>query len=484
MRRMSFVLLAVLCAATALPAAAQVSGAAAARIDSIVRHEMQLRRIPGVAVAVVDGGRVTFRRAYGTANLETETQLGPDAVFELASVTKQFTAAAVMLLVQEGNVDLDDPISRYIDNAPAAWAGITVRRLLTHTGGLDSPSVPRYDGSALLNITTRQAFDFVARMPLRFPPGREGWYSDPGYLLLGMVIEKASGQAYRPFMQQHIFDPLQMSHTSILDKARVLPGRVSTYMLREGRLLNWRRDWDHELPSFFGIFSTLDDLVKWDAALRTTTWLSASSLQQLWTPGRLDNGQQARVTDNYYGFGFELADLRGHRTAGHGGASGTYLLRFLDEPLTIIVLSNLETMSGNRHPVLLARSIAGIVRPAYRPSNLLAAQSDPDPSRTAQVRTLLGDMATDRESDIMSDAYRAWYAGAPGFRAFWGRQIRGLESLAYLAEDDVRDRPLWDAEPLQRLVHYRVEASGQTLFVTIGLNGAGRIGRVDFTRYN
>ncbi len=336
-------------------APAQLTVAQAARIDSIIRFEMKLRRIPGVAVAVIDHGRIVFKRAYGMANLEAGSALDADAVFELASVTKQFTAAAIMLLVEESKVGLDEPISSYIASTPAEWSGITVRHLLTHTSGLGASGVVRYQESALLNIRTRHAFEYIAQQPMRFPTGREGWYNDAGYFLLGMIIEKASGQSYRAFMQRRVFEPLQMGSTSILDKARVLRKRVPTYMIENGELLNWRRDWDYEIPSFFGIFSTLDDLAKWDAALRADSFLKPSSLVQMWTPARVNNGQYARVQDRFYGFGFELSDLRGRRMVGHGGASGTYLLRFVDEPLSIAVLSNLETSSGGRHPALLAR---------------------------------------------------------------------------------------------------------------------------------
>ncbi|MGH7461500.1 MAG: serine hydrolase domain-containing protein [Longimicrobiales bacterium] len=461
---------------------AQVSSRAAATIDSIIRYEMQQRRVPGLAIAVVENGKVIYKRAYGTANLETGTPLTTDAVFELASVTKQFTAAAIMLLVEEGKVGLDDPITRYIDGTPATWSAITVRQLLTHTSGMHAQGVPRIEGSAPLNITTKAAFTFIAAQPMRFAPGQEGWYSDPGYFLLGMIIEKASGQTYRQFMQQRIFAPLGMANSSILDKLKVLKGRVPTYMLRDGELLNWRRDWDYELPSFFGIWSTLDDLVKWDAALRGNVLLKPASLQQMWTPAKLLSGLDARVFDRPYGFGFELADLRGQRTAGHGGASGTYLLRFLDEPLTIILLSNLEG-SGGRHHVLLARSVAGALRPAYRPPNMMAVQSDPDAQLTRTVQAFLGDLAARRDPTGLSSTYQAWYNSALGFKAFWSGQIAGFTSLTYLGADDVKGRPLWDPEPLDRHVHYRLNAGERVLFVTVGVNSEGRIGKVDFLAY-
>src|SRR5687767_5124646 len=178
---------------------------------------MQARHIPGVAVGVIENGTLTLQRAYGVSNLETETPLTTDSVFELASVTKQFTAAAVMMLVEQGKVALDAPISTYLDRTPGAWAGITVRHLLTHTSGLDNISVPRLQDAVPLRITTAQMFDFLVQQPLRWPVGQNAWYSDAGYFLLGMVIERTSGQSYRAFMQERIFAPLGMADSSILD---------------------------------------------------------------------------------------------------------------------------------------------------------------------------------------------------------------------------------------------------------------------------
>jgi CubicO group peptidase (beta-lactamase class C family) len=449
------------------------------RVDSIVTREMRARNIPGVAVAVVDNGRVVLERAYGIAHLEWETPLYTDAVFELASITKQFTAAAIMLLVQDGKVGLDQPITTYIDNAPDAWRSITVRQLLTHTAGLDISGLPRLEGSAPLNISTKVAFDHVAKQPSRFPPGQEGWYSDAGYLLLGLIIEKASGETYRQFMQRRIFAPLQMTHSSILDKQRVLKGRVPTYSYRDNQHLNWRRDWDFEVPSFFGVFSTLSDLAKWDVALRGTAFLADSSLAQMWTPAKLANGNQARVLDRFYGFGFELDELRGHRYVGHGGASGTYMLRFVDQPLTVIVLTNLDMPSGRRHPLVLARAIAGAFRPALVPPEALAAKPDPAPAVTQALDSLLADVAADRPSAMFSETYTRWWSTALGRRSVTRRQLQGVGPLSYVDADDVSGKPLFDAEPLERLVYYRAVAGDRTHFITVGLTKDGKVGRLD-----
>ena len=158
--------------------AAQVPGD---RIDALMVRAMQEWHVPGLAIAVVENGAITEQRAHGIANLETATPMTTGAVFELASVTKPITATAVMMLVEEGKVSLDAPISTYIDATPAAWAPITVRQLLTHTSGLDNISLPRIQGAVPLRVTTAQMFDYLVQQPLRWPIGQNGWYSDAGY---------------------------------------------------------------------------------------------------------------------------------------------------------------------------------------------------------------------------------------------------------------------------------------------------------------
>jgi hypothetical protein len=344
---------------------------------------------------------------------------------------------------------------------------------------LDSSALPRSGGSAPLYVTTKAAFEHVSAQAPRFAPGQEGWYSDAGYFLLGMIVERASGESWRRFIERRILEPLQMTRSSILDKARVLEGRVPTYSLRGDEHVNWRRDWDYELPSFFGIFSTLGDLAKWDESLRHATLLRQESLAQMWTPATVSNGSLARVLDELYGFGFELDDLRGARTVGHGGASGTYVLHFLDEPLTIIVLTNLDTPSGGRHAVLLARAIAGVVRPALTPPEMLTAATDPTPAVTASIESVLADIAADRTPSLFAPAFERWWATAFGRRALLKNQLRGIASLTYLGSDDVAGRALWDADALTRLVYYRTTAGDRVQQVTVGLTADGRIARLD-----
>ena len=448
------------------------------RIDRLITRVMQDRHVPGVAVAVVENGAITVQRAHGVANLETATPMTTSAVFELASVTKPITATAVMMLVEEGKVSLDAPISTYIDSTPAAWAPMTVRQLLWHTSGLDNVSVPRIQGAVPLRITTAQMFEYLTQQPLRWPIGRNGWYSDAGYFLLGMIIERASGQSYRAFLQQRLFGPSGMTSSSVLDKERVLRGRVATYSWRDGQHVNWRRDWDYELPSFFGVFSTLQDLAAWDAALRRGAVLRQASLDQMWTPATLANGHPAKVLDDAYGMGWHLLNIRGHRAVAHSGASGTYLLRFLDEPLSIIVLTNLDSPSG-RHHHLLARSIAGIVRPAYTPPHDLTP-SPIDAEDTKVVQQLVDEIGSGGPPTVMSPKYHAWFDASPGWRAWSRSNLRGA-ALTFLAVDDLRGRPIWGSEPIARLVQCAAAGpNGRRVFLTVGLTAERQVALADF----
>lgn len=332
------------------------------RVDEFIKNEMSTRQIPGLAFAVIDNGKVTMKRGYGLANVETDTPMTTDSVFELASVTKPFTAMAVMMLVEGGKVRLDDPVTVYLDHTPEAWKDITVRELLTHTSGLGGGGWVEWDGSPLLDITTKQHFEDVVKSPPHFPPGEDASYSDPGYLLLGMIVEKVSGQRYRDFMQSRIFNPLHMTSSGIVDRREIVKKRVAPYTLHDGKLENGRRVWQHELPSYFGVMSTVDDLIKWDAALSNHSLLKESSLEQMWTPARLKNGQLAVVDGAPYGFGWIVRDIPGHRMVGHPGFLGSIVARFIDDKLSVIVLTNLDVASGN-HPVTIAVGIATIVRP-------------------------------------------------------------------------------------------------------------------------
>src|SRR5438477_6351227 len=189
-------------------------------IDDYIKVEMERRHIPGLALAVARNGKIVKVRGYGIANLEHDVPVTPDTVFELASVTKQFTATAIMLLVEEGKVQLDDPVAWHLPRAPQTWKAITVRHLLTHTSGLPglgSGLKALWGSGPRMRYGTAEMFDAATKDELSFPAGERHQYSDVGYILLGMIIEAASGQRYRDFLAERFFRPLGMSATSVID---------------------------------------------------------------------------------------------------------------------------------------------------------------------------------------------------------------------------------------------------------------------------
>lgn len=309
---------------------------ALATTDEYLQAEMKKRRIPGLALAVVKNGAVVKLQGYGLANLEHDAPVTPDTVFDLASLTKQFTATAIMLLYEQGKLKLDDPISKYLTAAPPKWKGVTIRHLLTHTSGMVSLGESFADLYNTLDTSTEEVFRSVAKDPLSFAPGEQHQYSDAGYFLLGMIIEKASGQRYHQFLREQFFSPLEMTATSINDQWAVVKHRAAGYTLRDGELINIRRVLGDELPSHWGALSTVRDLAQWDIALATGKVVSEASLKAMWTPARLNSGRSYP-----YGFGWEIEWMGNHRVITHSGVSGTEYTRLPDERLTIIVLTNL-----------------------------------------------------------------------------------------------------------------------------------------------
>ena len=281
-RRSLIAILSLLPLAVAAPARAD-------RIDDYIKAEMQKRRIPGLALAVVRNGTVIKMQGYGLANLDHGVPVTPDTVFELASVTKQFTAAAIMTLVEEGKVQLDDPILWHLPKSPATWKAMTVRHrhLLTHTAGLpglEENFKALWPGGPRLYYSTAQLFNAATKDPLSFPAGERFQYSDVGYFLLGMIIEHVSGQRYAEFLDERFFRPLGMTSTSVLDQWKIVKHRAAGYSIRDGQLVNIRRVAQAELASHFGVMSTVKDLVTWDAALAAGRVVTAVSLAQMWHP--------------------------------------------------------------------------------------------------------------------------------------------------------------------------------------------------------
>jgi CubicO group peptidase (beta-lactamase class C family) len=422
---------------------------------------MQKRRIPGLALAVVKNGVVVKTHGYGIANLETDTPVTPETVFELASITKQFTAAAIMLLVEDVRVGLDDRISKYLDDTPSAWEKITVRHLLTHTSGL--PTIGN-DFKGLVwtfRVSTADMYAAARRDPLEFTAGDKWQYSDVGYFLLGMIIESASGRKYGEFMTERIFRPLGMTATTIMNQRAIIKHRARGYTLFNGELINIRRDVQIELPSHVGIFSTVLDLAKWDAALYSQKLLKQSSLAQMWTPVSLNNGKTYP-----YGFGWEVKEQRGHRIVGHTGQTGTEMTRFPDDSLTIIILTNLGSMAI---PETQAVNPWGMTTAAAR-FYLCGLAYQPIPDREPEFTALIKDLHVGRvgswDETPFAPEYWTELKPALGFITKYLQSLGPLQSMVLVERKQ-------DGE--NRIYRYRMIYKEKSLIMSVVRNQAGKI---------
>ncbi|MGZ3464136.1 MAG: serine hydrolase domain-containing protein [Gemmatimonadaceae bacterium] len=261
----------VLCSLT-LIAADPHPIAAQQNVDDFIRDQMRELRIPGLSIAVIKEGKIVKEAGYGLADVETNTPATPQTVYKAASLSKQFIGAAIMLLVQDGKLQLDDRASRFLDTVPDTWKDITIRELLTHTSGIVRDPVD-YEPFRAQPITdvVRSAYS----LPLNSQPGEKWLYSNVGYYVLAQIISNASGKPWDQFIAERLFVPAGMVSTRTTTTTAIVPNRASGYT-RDGETIVDAENWIAVRPS--GAFvSTVDDLARWDAFLDTTSALSPSS---------------------------------------------------------------------------------------------------------------------------------------------------------------------------------------------------------------
>lgn len=432
-------------------------------VDEYVGQVMKKRHIPGVSIAVLKGGKVVMAKGYGLANVELNVPAAEETVYQLASVTKTFTATAVMLLVRDGKIALDDKIAERLPDLPAAWNKVTVRQLLNHTSGIKSyTSVPDFEKTLRKDYTQRELLDLVAKAPLEFAPGEKWSYNNTGYFLLGMLIEKAAGKPYGEFMAERIFQPLGMTRTRTNDLRAIIRGRAQGYEW-DGKEL---RNGEHTSPTqpFAAgmLVSTVGDLAKWDAALANHAVLDESTLTTMWTPTRLSKGEAG------YGFGWGVSKVAGHRLVSHGGGiSGfsTEISRFIDDTLTVIVLTNLEGGQAES----LARGIAGRFVPALA-EKASGPIADNDEPTTRRLRRMV-EAALKGEADPTLFTEESGKVLVPRIK----EMKSGLAPLGALKTFQLLDR---EEEGQGVRLRYRAGFETDTFSVSFVLDKAGKIAGV------
>jgi CubicO group peptidase (beta-lactamase class C family) len=287
------------------------------------------------SVLVARGNEIILEKGYGFANLEWETPNSPSTKFRLGSITKQFTAASILLLEERGKLSVSDPVKKYMPDAPAAWDKITIYNLLTHTSGIPSfTSFPDYASLEPFPTTAEQLVKRFRDKPLDFQPGEKWSYSNSGYVLLGYLIEKISGESYEKLVQENIFKPLGMKDSGYDSNSAIIPHRAAGYSPGPNGPENAGYI-NMTVPlSAGGLYSTTDDLLRWEQGLFGGKLLSPASLQKMTTPFKND-----------YACGLMVHTANGHKVIEHGGGIEgftTALAYYPEDKLTVVVLSNIN----------------------------------------------------------------------------------------------------------------------------------------------
>ncbi len=425
------------------------------RIDQYVESEMARQKIPGVSLAIVKDGKPLLVKGYGLANVEHQVRVRPETIFQSGSVGKQFTATAVMMLVEDGKIDLDEKIAKYLGEVPESWSGITVRHLLSHTSGMTD--YPR-DFDFRRDYTEDEILKKAKEIPVAFKPGEKWQYSNLGYVTLGIIIGKVTGKFYGDFLQERIFKPLGMTTARILNEADIIPNRAAGYQLVKGELKN--QDWVSPTVNTTAdgsLYLTALDMIKWDEALRTGKLLKKTSYDTMWTPIRLNDGRT-----HPYGFGWGIRSVNGKPVIEHGGAwqgFKAHIARFPDNKLTVILFANLIQTNQSK----LANGVAAIVDPELKPKPI----PDPDPAFTVKTRELLVAVLEHKAdmSRFTPEVQRAITDQQDRLAAFVRSlgPIEGFNLVERQADSDgVRYR-------------YRVEYSGMSLFLSMKVLSDGKI---------
>ena len=306
-----------------------------ARMEQVVQSYVANKQFMG-SVLVAQDGKVVFSKGYGFANVEWDVPNSPASKFRLGSITKQFTAACILLLEERGKLKIDDPVKKYMPDAPAAWDKVTIFNLLTHTSGIPSfTGFPDYASTEAIATTPEKLVARFRDKPLEFQPGEKWNYSNSGYVLLGYLIEKISGQSYSQFVQENIFNPVGMKDSGYDSNSTIIAHRASGYASSDKGLVNAGYI-DMSIPLSAGaLYSTTEDLLRWEQGLLGGKLLSAVSLQKMTTPFKND-----------YAFGLGVRDVNGHKLIEHGGGIegfNTDLAYYPDDKLTVVVLANQNT---------------------------------------------------------------------------------------------------------------------------------------------
>lgn len=349
------------CALATRAARAQDTRALVQYVDSVATAAIVEHRTAGVSVAVVKNGRTILAKGYGFADLENDVPATAETVYRIGSITKQFTSAAIMRLMEQGKLSLDDTLQKFLPNFPTQGNRVTVRHLLNHTSGIKSYTSlgPKWQRVIRIDLATDSLVALFANEPFDFKPGDAWLYDNSGYFLLGMIIEKISGKPYGQYLKDELFTPLGLKSTIYCDQAPLIKHRAEGYALRpDGQFINAEPLSMTQPYAAGSLCSTVTDLAAWTLALSSGKVVSPASYKLMSTPGTLNDGKPLT-----YGFGLGIGAVGGHRQISHnGGINGfiSELHHYPDDSLVTVVLTNTGALAAVQLERAIARRALGI----------------------------------------------------------------------------------------------------------------------------
>lgn len=330
------------------------------KIDSLLQTASIDKNGPGAVFMIAKAGKPVYQKAFGKANMELGVDLSPVHVFQIGSMTKQFTAIAILMLEEQGKLNVKDPVSRYIPDYPSGDR-ITLHHLLTHTSGIkDFTKMKSISDIAQKDMTPKMLVDFFKNEPVDFLPGEKFDYNNSGYVLLGHIIELVSGMTYGEFIQKNIFDKAGMKQSYYASDRQLIPNRAAGYHKKEYGYVN-KTVISYSVPFSSGsLMSTATDLLKWQDALNQNLLLSSVQTKKAFTPYRLNSGEEFT-----YGYGWHIKDINGIPSREHGGSIFGYKsmgIYIPGEDIYVLGLTNCDCIS----PTRLIRSMAELTVQMYK----------------------------------------------------------------------------------------------------------------------
>jgi len=430
-------------------------------IDDYVNAEIARQQVPGLSLTVLRHGQIVRTQGYGLANLEHSIPVHPDTLFKVGAVSMQFTAAGIMLLVEDDKIGLDDSIRKYLPDAPKSWAPITIRQMLNHTSGL--PATP--NGDFRTEYSDAQLLGIMYKEKLNFAAGTRWRFSYAEYIALGLVVKRVTGEHYSEFLTKRLFRPLGMQTARQISDFDIVPNRAAGYELREGKLRN--AEWISATANSTAdgsLYLSALDYAAWNAAVVGRKLLKPESWALIGQPAKIASGR-----DYPYGFGWFLeksGDRLAWRHSGNWQGFQSFVIRYPADDLTVVALANGEGGDPDR----IARRVAAMLEPGLAQVSG-APIEDREPQVTTRVKTLLAQIADGKTSQT-DFAYFAKldYTELMGVYQGTLSSLGPLQEIALVARKQLGD---------DQVYVYRARYERGVLDVTVGYTPGGKIGNLD-----